>query len=153
MPPRVEKPAVAPTPEELAALVAEFGKGYSRWLQSELQRAGTTPARARLLLALQCQGPCRMSDLSVQLGVTPRNVTKLVDGLEREGLVMRQPHPNDRRAVLLQLTGAGVLMCKESCMANAEATASLYAELTAKDRTDFLRVLQNLIAALERRKE
>ena len=84
-------------PEELARLIAEFGKAYTRLIWQEMERAGTTPARARLLGALHCQGTCKMSEISTRLGVTPRNVTKLVDGLESEGLVKRHPHPDDRR--------------------------------------------------------
>ena len=58
-------------PEELAALVADFGKAYSRTIFAEMERAGTTPARARLLMALQCRGTCKMSEIGVQLAVTP----------------------------------------------------------------------------------
>lgn len=146
---RRETPA-APTPEQLAATVTEFGKECSRWLQGELKRAGTTPARARLLLALQSEGPCRLSDISTLLDVTPRNVTKLVDGLEREGLVSRHPHPTDRRALLVRLTGEGAAVCKESCLANAEALTRLYAELSPLDRAHFARILKRLLEALER---
>ena len=149
---RRETPA-APTPEQLAAIVTEFGKDYTRWLQGELQRAGTTPARARLLLALQSEGPCRLSDISARLDVTPRNVTKLVDGLEREGLVSRHPHPTDRRALLVRLTGEGAAVCKESCLANAEATTRLYAELSPSDRAHFARILKRLLEALQQHKD
>lgn len=93
-----------------------------------------------------------MSDISTLLDVTPRSVTKLVDGLEREGLVTRQPHPEDRRALLLRLTSDGAAVCKESCHANAEATAGLYAELSPTDRAHFARVLKCLLEALERRR-
>lgn len=93
-----------------------------------------------------------MSDISTLLDVTPRSVTKLVDGLEREGLVTRQPHPEDRRALLLRLTSDGAAVCKESCLANAEATAGLYAELSPTDRAHFARVLKCLLEALERRR-
>jgi DNA-binding MarR family transcriptional regulator len=48
-----------------------------------------------------------MLDLSDELGVTARNVTGLVDALQRDGLVERLPYPNDRRAVLVRLTPAG----------------------------------------------
>ena len=69
--------------------MAEFGKAYTRKLFAEMGRAGTTPARARLLMVLQCRGSCKMSEIGTHLDVTPRNVTKLVYGLEAEGLVVR----------------------------------------------------------------
>jgi DNA-binding MarR family transcriptional regulator len=135
-------------PQELARLIAEFGKAYTRRIWTEMDRAGTTPARARLLMALQCQGACTMGAVGGRLGVTPRNVTQLVDGLEAEGLVTREPHPADRRATVLRLTPQGMHVCKESMLANHEAAAVLFERLTAAERRDLARVLTKLIEAL-----
>jgi DNA-binding MarR family transcriptional regulator len=46
-------------------------------------------------------------EVAAEMQVTSSNVTFLVDGLEREGLVQRQPHPTDRRTVYVQLTDEG----------------------------------------------
>lgn len=128
--------------------MAEFGKAYTRKLFAEMGRAGTTPARARLLMVLQCRGSCKMSEIGTQLDVTPRNVTKLVDGLEAEGLVVREQHPEDRRATLIRLTAPGMLVCKESALANHAAVASLFEQLAAVDRKHLARILRQLIDIL-----
>jgi MarR family 2-MHQ and catechol resistance regulon transcriptional repressor len=39
--------------------------------------------------------------------VTSSNITFLVDGLEKDTLVQRMPHPTDRRTVYVQLTAEG----------------------------------------------
>jgi DNA-binding MarR family transcriptional regulator len=135
--------------QELARLVAEFGKAYTRRIWSEMGRTGTTPARARLLAALQCSGNCKMNELGELLSVTPRNVTKLVDGLEVEGLVVRKPHPSDRRAMLVCLTERGVLVAKESALADHAAAARLYEQLGPSDRQHMARILRKLLAVLE----
>lgn len=140
------------SPEDVAELVARFGKTYSEWMHAQLQEAGTTPARARLLAALKCGGQSRMSDLSDRLDVTPRNITKLVDGLESEGLVARQPHPDDRRATVVSLTANGEVVTKESMLRN-EATLALFRGLSDRDRADFVRVLQRLLDALAEHSE
>ncbi len=136
-------------PEDLASLVGEFGKAYTRRLCAEIQQAGTTPARARLLMALSCGNGAKMAELGVRLGVTPRNITKLVDGLEEEGLVRREAHPDDRRATVVRLTDRGVLVCKETAMANHQAVARIYEALSSEDRRAFGRILRRLLAALE----
>lgn len=137
--------------QELATLVGEFGKVYGRWIHGVVQaEAGTTPARARLLAALQCNGACKMAQLSDQLGVTPRNITKLVDGLEDERLVARAAHPDDRRATLIHLTEEGVLAAKETMLAHHAAFESLYDTLSADERTTMGRILGKLIAELGR---
>ncbi|HLN29501.1 MAG TPA: MarR family transcriptional regulator [Gemmataceae bacterium] len=134
--------------QELARLVAEFGKIYTRRVWSEIGKAGTTPARARLLAALQCQGSRMMSELGAELGVTPRSVTKLVDSLEAEGLVARHAHPSDRRATLVSLTDKGVLVGKESALADHAAAAWLYEQLGPADRQHLARILRKLLATL-----
>ncbi|MEV7004897.1 MarR family transcriptional regulator [Streptosporangium sp. NPDC051022] len=48
-----------------------------------------------------------IGDLAQAAGVTSRNVTGLVDTLEREGLAQRVPDPDDRRSVLVRITPAG----------------------------------------------
>ena len=52
-------------------------------------------------------GADALGDLSSALGVTARNITTIVDALEREGLLVRKPDPTDRRAILLELTEKG----------------------------------------------
>lgn len=63
-------------------------------------------ARGRVLWALRESGPVLMRGLSQALGVSPRTVTGLVDGLEADGWVTRSPHPEDRRATIISLTPA-----------------------------------------------
>lgn len=48
-----------------------------------------------------------MGELSQRLMVTGGNVTGVTDQLEAEGLVVRAPHPGDRRAFSVKLTPAG----------------------------------------------
>lgn len=50
----------------------------------------------------------RMSDLAAQTGLSTSGVTRVVDRLERDGLVMRQPCSTDRRASYAAITDAGV---------------------------------------------
>jgi DNA-binding MarR family transcriptional regulator len=63
-------------------------------------------ARGRVLWALSESGPVLMRALSQALGISPRTVTGLVDGLEADGWVTRTPHPEDRRATIISLTPA-----------------------------------------------
>ena len=45
--------------------------------------------------------------LAAALGVTPPNVTGIVDRLVEQGLMVRQESPEDRRALLLRVTEKG----------------------------------------------
>ncbi|MFI9576030.1 MarR family winged helix-turn-helix transcriptional regulator [Microbispora rosea] len=57
-------------------------------------------------LAAREQG-LSIGELARAAGVSSRNVTGLVDTLERDGLVRRVPDPGDRRSVLAEITPAG----------------------------------------------
>jgi DNA-binding MarR family transcriptional regulator len=76
-------------------------------MAEDLAGRGLTQARATLVACLHRMGPSNQRALADALRVTPRNVTGLVDALEESGLVVRSPHPDDRRATLVSLTGAG----------------------------------------------
>jgi len=49
----------------------------------------------------------RMGELSKRMMVTGGNVTGITDLLEQEGLVVREPVPDDRRAFSVRLTPSG----------------------------------------------
>ena len=68
-----------------------------------------TMGRHALIRLLHFANQHRLTQFEVasEMQVTSSNVTFLVDGLEREGLVQRLPHPTDRRTVYVQLTPEG----------------------------------------------
>ncbi len=65
--------------------------------------------RLSVLMALNAAPDKTMalSDIGDYLVVTRPNITGLVDGLVRDGLVRRSDHPEDRRMILAQLTERG----------------------------------------------
>ena len=129
---------------------AGFGPSYMKWVKSRLRDRGLTYARIRLIGALHCGGPQIMSSISEELGVTRRNVTALVDALEEEGLVRRQPHPTDRRATVIELTEEGEQSAGAMYDEHREAVAELFGELPEEDQRDLIRVLGRLRDALRR---
>lgn len=59
------------------------------------------------LLSLSRERRMPMNKASKLLQVHPTSITNAVDRLESAGLVQRQPHDSDRRAMLLALTSEG----------------------------------------------
>ena len=92
-------------------------------------------------------GRIRMGELSAVLGVTARNVTTIVDGLEREGLVMRMPDPKDRRAILLALTPKGQEHIAGVYAMHYEAAERFFAALDTAERAELLRLLNKILDA------
>jgi DNA-binding MarR family transcriptional regulator len=67
---------------------------------------GLTPQQGQLLCVLMAQ-PYGMGELSGMLGLAKSSLTGLVDRTERNGLVRREPDPQDTRAVRVALTPQG----------------------------------------------
>jgi DNA-binding MarR family transcriptional regulator len=86
---------------------------------------------ASTLSTLQQTGPRRITELAAVEGVTQPSVTTLVTGLERAGLVERQPDPGDGRVVLVALTAAGEDYLRRRRRAGAEAISGLIGKLPA----------------------
>jgi MarR family 2-MHQ and catechol resistance regulon transcriptional repressor len=59
------------------------------------------------LESLARHGPLTLNELASQLYLDKSTVSRVVNTIERKKLVRRQPHEQDRRAVLLALTDAG----------------------------------------------
>ena len=59
-------------------------------------------------LSRVAEDPCRLRDLAARLGTDAPYTTLIVDDLEKRGLVIRTPHPDDRRAKLVTATEAGL---------------------------------------------
>jgi MarR family 2-MHQ and catechol resistance regulon transcriptional repressor len=68
-----------------------------------------TPGRMNILMTLDAQPEKRMplSEIGEYLVVTRANITGLIDGLVKDGLVRRVDHPDDRRMMLAELTEKG----------------------------------------------
>ncbi|GAA3245741.1 MarR family transcriptional regulator [Streptomyces sp. XM83C] len=105
------------------------------FVEARLREKGASVARLRALRMLaRSEKPLRMRDLSEMTGVAARTTTSLVDSLERDGLVERVRHPEDRRAFLVRLTPAGVVCHREAEELDREALAEATAGLDAEDR-------------------
>lgn len=107
-----------------------------------LRPTGLTFSRYELLqlLNFSATGALPMAVASARLQVHPTSVTNSVDRLEAAGLVNRVPHPNDRRATLIEITEAGRALV-------AEATEYLNERVFARPELgpDRLRTLLQLL--------
>jgi DNA-binding MarR family transcriptional regulator len=78
-------------------------------LDAILRPHGLTFARyeALVLLVFSSRGSLPLGKMGERLQVHPTSVTSIVRRLESARLIARQPHPEDGRAVLAEITDAG----------------------------------------------
>ncbi|WP_277682404.1 MarR family winged helix-turn-helix transcriptional regulator [Saccharomonospora azurea] len=78
-------------------------------VDAALKPHGLTFARFEALTLLSFSRHARlpMRVMGERLQLHPTSVTNIVDRLEKDGLVKRQPHPTDRRTTLVEITEEG----------------------------------------------
>jgi DNA-binding MarR family transcriptional regulator len=86
----------------------EFYVEMHRALDRMMKANGASFARTKLLLYIERCGSVRSADIAEAFGHAPRTTTEAIDGLERDGLVRRDPDPDDRRAKRISVTPAGL---------------------------------------------
>lgn len=108
-----------------------------------LADAGLTESTAGLLWALDADRPAlSMRELARTIGCDPSNITLIGDRLQRAGLVVRLPHPTDRRARLLVLTETG--RAARTDLMDRLAAATPLPTLTAREQQALGRLLVKL---------
>jgi DNA-binding MarR family transcriptional regulator len=83
----------------------------------------------------------KLGELSKRLMVSNGNITGLVDRLVTQGLLDRQPAPNDRRTQLVKLTAEGRRSFRTMANAHANWIAEILGDLSASDQETLMRLL------------
>ncbi len=103
------------------------------------------PAQYSVLAVIEANPGLSQSDIADFLGIERARLARMLDRLERRGLVERRKSPRDRRSHALFLTREGIKMLKS---AKAQATRH-EADLTAKLGADTRRELIELLRKFE----
>jgi DNA-binding MarR family transcriptional regulator len=89
----------------------------------------------------------KMSELSQRMMVTGGNVTGITDGLEKEGLVVREVDANDRRVYRVRLTAEGQRQFRRMAAEHEQWILELFDGLSTRHKQQ----LAELLGELKRR--
>lgn len=112
---------------------------------------GLNPTQAQVLVTLARDGSAglRLSEIAEQLAVSPPSVSDSVSALERKGLVVKRPAPDDRRALAITLTAEGRREAREAAVWPDLMLGSVDV-LDDAERAVLLRALVKMIRELQR---
>ena len=118
-----------------------MGASLARYLDGA--GLGITRARYTVLRTLYFAQGNRMpqNEIGREMGVSKTNITNLIDGLERDSLVVRMTNPADRRVTYAQLTTAGLDLCRDLLPAMTRWMSSVLRDFSPEERAqlkDFL---------------
>jgi MarR family 2-MHQ and catechol resistance regulon transcriptional repressor len=103
------------------------------------------PAKFNLLMVIKHVGKDKglsQRELGNNLYVTAANITKLIDALEKEGLVLRQASPDDRRVNLVKITEKGSKLLDEIWPKHVASINKILDSFSASDKDRLNQLLQ-----------
>ena len=91
----------------LGFLLHDVARLLRKRFEQNARPLGLTRSQAQVLAHLALHQGIAQRGLAEILEIEPITLTRLLDGMERGGLVERRPHPSDRRVRRLFLTRKG----------------------------------------------
>lgn len=142
----MERPVTAEraTAEELAKTLRDAITRLNRRVRQARPVGDLTFSQLSVLTSLQLAGALTPRELAEVERVQPPTMTKIVGRLEDLGLVVRTPHPTDRRQVILAPTEEGRTVYAQFERARNEWLAMQLAELSPDDRDALARAAEIL---------
>jgi len=124
-----------------------LAKAYQRAcaiFKEEFDNYDLTPQQFGLLAFLWDEDGLSQTELAAKSQIDRTTMGGLVDRLEKEELVKRIPHPDDRRAYQVFLTARGKALEDELCPLAVRAQARVNAPLTAEEQATLVRLLEKI---------
>ncbi|NHN84416.1 MarR family transcriptional regulator [Acetobacter musti] len=147
--------------QDLTLLRRRFGHRLARlatlWrrdIDHDLRRFNLTDATWRPLYYLRSlPQPVRQTDLARALSVEGPSLVRVLDVLEKQGLVSRDVDPDDRRSKLITLTSSGAAMANHVLQAADKVGSRLLEGVSDGTLRECLGVFDQVWAALQRSRE
>lgn len=138
-----------PLPESLGYRVNHLARALSRALGARIAPLGVVPGQFAQLLALYERDGLTQAELCALLQVEQPTMAKTLGRMERDGLVVRVPDPEDGRRWLVLLTARAVAIADQLVDAARDGNAAALRGLDQERVTAFLDTLGVMIANLE----
>ena len=120
---------------------SQTGSGF--WAK-KVEHLGVTASQAMVLNFLGEEDCVPSHILCRKLQITSATMTGILDRLEKMALIERQPHPEDRRAILVCLTGQGLSYAREINTIMVEANEEFLNRLGSKQSKKFRVLLKQV---------
>jgi len=140
--------AVTESPDTSTALASRLRLAVTR-LARQLRThsdVGASPTQISALATIERRGPLTLGELATSEGVQPPTITAAVGRLEQQGLVARQPDPDDGRVARVVISAEGRRLLARN---RSRKTAFLAQRLAALDDDERAR-LTAAVEVLER---
>ena len=130
-------------------LANHLARLFAQGLHGRIGPLGLAPAQFMTMLELWAEDGLTQADLVARLDVEQATMANTLSRMERDGLVRRLPHPEDKRARQNWLTSKGAdLQAPATAAAQAQNERALRG-LTAAEQQVLLALMRRVIAAMK----
>ncbi|HYX03245.1 MAG TPA: MarR family transcriptional regulator [Reyranella sp.] len=134
--------------------VARIARRLRQAVDGELRVLGLTEATWRPLVYVRRLGDgVRQKELATALSIEGPSLVRILDNLERRGLIERRADESDRRARGIHLTRSGRELARRAAKVGGEVQARVLAGVSAGELEACQRVLSGIERELEERLE
>jgi MarR family transcriptional regulator, transcriptional regulator for hemolysin len=134
--------------------VARIARRLRQAVDAELRVLGLTEATWRPLVYVRRLGDgVRQKELATALSIEGPSLVRILDNLERRGLIERRADESDRRARGIHLTRSGRELARRAAKVGGEVQARVLASVSAAELEACQRVLSGIERELEERLE
>ncbi|MEN2977969.1 MarR family transcriptional regulator [Tistrella bauzanensis] len=149
----MDTPSTARPPEMLradfATELSTAGRRMRTVFDGLVRKRGLTLSRARALLLLQNQRAMNQTELAGLLEIEGPTVVRLLDGLEKQGLITRSTSGHDRRVKQIKLTDAARAQVAEVEAIVETVRAAMLNDIEDAELDAAMRVLSRVIHNLD----
>ncbi|MAC99738.1 transcriptional regulator [Pseudomonas abyssi] len=117
--------------KRLGSALSVHGIGVTEYLV--LNQLHTSPAKT-----------LQRSELAAKVGLTPSGITRLINPMEKMGLVEKEENPRDARVSLVALSAAGRQVFEDAQVSFAQAAGALFERLGAPQLDALSELLQSV---------
>jgi DNA-binding MarR family transcriptional regulator len=120
-------------PESVVEILDRADRAVDAVLTPVTAREGLTREAWRVLLLLSKGGGSSMGEIAEHAAIPNPTATRVIDRLVAQRLAYRRNDPNDRRRVLVHLSGEGRLMVERVSQQLEELVDSAFTQLSASE--------------------
>jgi DNA-binding MarR family transcriptional regulator len=131
--------------ENLSQILIEFYEKMSSWEHEVVKETGISLAQMHTIEIIGHSRNMRMKEIAQKMGITTGSLTVMIDRLEKNDLVQRLPHPDDRRSYRVALTPKGRQYHEEHHHLHLALTREITSTFSEREIGQLLTLMEKLM--------
>lgn len=130
-------------------LINRISRLSQRWVDARLKKLGIAAAAVPVLAILKADGVCTQRELATRIGIEQPTMALLLKRMERDGLIARDPNPDDARSALVSLTERSQRALPAARQEMKKGYELLATEFSERELATLTRLLERYLASVE----